>query len=458
MGIVINIYNYDSMDSKIRNAVEQFSDSNFIPDWRQLEQKLDIEMPVKKKRRRFVIFWVVLAISSVGISYLWYSAGHNYKVHNSSVAETSTQNNQPAEVSQLSPEKNETSDNLPLEQKNKEEQQSLTVNSSSEKKDINETIGGNTLPTSALNKSGKKNIKNTRVRLSGNRAVYDNESTEKIVSTDYLAIEEPKKQIVDDSRSVSNDLLDNSSNTSDILNDSITTSVLSLPKNNMIEKNNSGSKVKQHSKLNSRVTFTVSGGTNFNSVQLNKSSRAGYDYGLLLGYRLSQRIEIRTGVILSKKYFNTNGNNLLFDSAKLNLPSYNTIQLKDATGYCRFIEIPVMLYYRFPANGKINFFTAGGFSVNKMRMENTDYTFLADGSTVIQRSHSNAYHKSSDASTSLSSNFALGINRNINRYWNFSVESYAKFPITRFNDNNLRFSTFGISLSATYNLKGKRKK
>lgn len=458
MGIIINIYNYDSMDSKIRNAVEQFSDSSFIPDWRQLEQKLDIEMPVKKKRRRFVIFWVVLAISSVGISYLWYSAGHNYKVHNPSVAETSTQNNQPGEITRLSQKKNETSDNLPLIQKKMEEQQSLTVNSSSEKKDINETIGGNTLPTSALNKSGKKNIKNTRVKLSGNSTDYDREITEKIDATDYMAIEEPKKQIVDDSHLVSDDLSGSSSNTSEPLNDSITTGVSSFPKNKMIEKNNSGSKPKQHSKLNGRVNFTLSGGTNFNSVQLNKPSRAGYDYGLLLGYRLSQRIEIRTGVILSKKYFNTNGNNLLFDSAKLNLPSYNSIQLKDATGYCRFIEIPVMLYYRFPANAKINFFAAGGFSINKMRMENIDYTFLADGSTVIERSHSNAYHKNSGFSTSLTSNIALGINRSISKSWNLSVESYAKFPITRFNDNNLRFSTFGMSLSATYNLPGKKKK
>ncbi|MBN8836152.1 MAG: hypothetical protein J0I09_02755 [Sphingobacteriia bacterium] len=440
------------MDSKIRNAFEQFSDSSFVPDWRQLEQKLDIEMPVKKKRRRFVIFWVVLAISSVGISYLWYSAGHNYKIHNLSVTKTSTQNDESAEVSQLSPEKKETSDNLPSVQKKTKEQQSLSLNSPSKINNSNDPVGGNTFPISLSNKSDKKN---TWVKLSGNKKVYNKENTEKIAATDYLQIVEPKKQIVDDSYLASDDLYDNNKAPKSF-NDSITTALSSLPKDDLIEKSNSGSRANQRSKLNNRITFTLSGGTNFNSVQLNKPSRAGYDYGLLLGYRISQKFEIRSGIFLSKKYFKTDGSVLSFDSAKLNLPSYNSIKLEDATGYCRFVEIPVMLYYRFHSKGKTNFFAAGGFSVSKMRMENIDYIFLADGSTVIERSHANAYHKNSDASTLLSSNFALGINRSISKVWNLSVEAYTKFPLTRFNDNNLRFSTFGISLSATYNLPTKR--
>lgn len=453
------------MDSKIRNAVEQFSDASFIPDWRQLEQRLDIEMPVKKKRRRFVIFWIVLAISSVGISYLWYSADHNYKAHSLSVAETSKENNLYKKALRAKFEKDEKPDTIaPVQantipvQDNTKEQHSLTSTSSFEKRSIYEQPGENTFPTSLSNKSARKNIENIRVKLSDNRTVYNKVTAEKIAATDYLPVEEPKKQIIDNSHSVSNDLSDNASNASDSRNDSLTGTASSLPKDNMIEKSNSGNKAKLHSKLNSRITFTLSGGANFNSVQLNKPSRAGYDYGLLLGYRISQKFEIRTGVILSKKYFKTGGSILSFDSAKLNLPSYNSIKLEDATGYCRFIEIPVMLQYYFPADAKTNFYTAGGFSINKMRMENIDYTFLADGSTVIERSHANAYHKNGGFSTSVSSNFAFGINRSFSRTWSLSVESFVKFPLTRFNDNNLRFSTFDMSLSATYNLPGKRKK
>lgn len=446
------------MDSKIRKAIEQFSDSSFIPDWRQLEQKLDIEMPVKKKRRRFFIFWIMFAISSAGIFYLWYSAGHSYKAHNSSVAKTSTQNNQSAEKSKLPPEKNDIPEKLnPVLDKTKE-QQSLTSTSSFDKENMYETIKNNALPTSLSNNEDKEGLKNTKAMLSDNRTVYKKEVTEKIATTDYLLIEEQKKKISDNSNLVSDDLSDNSSNASVSPTDSISTVLSSSSKDSIFKKINSNSKAKQNLKLSNRITFTLSGGTNFNSVQLNKPSKAGYDYGLLLGYRFSQNVEIRTGVILSKKYFQTNGSNLSFDSAKLNLPTYNSIKLEDATGYCRFVEIPVMLYYRLPSRTKTNLYVASGFSVNKMRMESIDYTFLTDGSTVIERSHTNAYHRNSGFSTSLTSNFALGINRSINKAWNLSAESYARFPLTRFNDNNLKFSTFGMSLSATYKLPGKRKK
>ncbi|MGQ7385844.1 hypothetical protein ACTGVI_12495, partial [Streptococcus suis] len=81
----------------------------------------------------------------------------------------------------------------------------------------------------------------------------------------------------------------------------------------------------QKKSVTSRFSFAAVGGVNVNSVQLSKLSQPGYDYGLLLGYRISPKIEIRSGVIRAKKYFTTSGNNISFDSAKLNLPSYNSI-------------------------------------------------------------------------------------------------------------------------------------
>jgi hypothetical protein len=312
------------------------------------------------------------------------------------------------------------------------------------------------LPASLFKKEGTKN--NTRVQSLDDPAVFDTDNSEKINATDYFTIEESKKPTANNSHSSTDDVFNKGNITSGLQSNSNATASSKSQDDSLVEKSNLGSKTKSKSKLNSKITLTLSGGTNINSVQLNKPSKAGFDYGLLLGYRFSQSFEIRAGVILSKKYFKTSGNNLSFDSSKLNLPSYNSIRLDDATGYCRFIEIPVMLYYRFPSSKRTNIYAAGGFSVNKMRMENIDYTFVADGSTVIERSHANVYHKNSGFSTSLTSNFALGINRSINKAWNLSLESYAKLPLTRFNDNNLRFSTFGMSLSATYSLSAKRRK
>lgn len=239
------------------------------------------------------------------------------------------------------------------------------------------------------------------------------------------------------------------------------TDLLKLANVTNIPKDTAGSiannlKPVQKKSVTSRFSFAAVGGVNVNSVQLSKLSKPGYDYGLLLGYRISPKIEIRSGVILAKKYFTTSGNNISFDSAKLNLPSYNSISLENATGYCRFIEVPLMLYYQFSATKKTNLYTAGGFSIIKMRMDNIHYTFLADGNTLVQRSHSNAYHNSDGFSTSVTANFSLGVKQKITDRWSF-VEPYIKLPLSRMNDSNLKFTTFGTLASFIYSLPARKR-
>ncbi|MEI2823744.1 MAG: hypothetical protein V9F02_10000 [Chitinophagaceae bacterium] len=49
------------LDEKIRQAAAHYPALDFIPEWKQLEGKLDIELPVKKKRRRLIVFWLLFA-------------------------------------------------------------------------------------------------------------------------------------------------------------------------------------------------------------------------------------------------------------------------------------------------------------------------------------------------------------------------------------------------------------
>ena len=61
-----NDYN---LEETSKNAAEQFSDKSLIPDWQQLEKKLDIELPVKKKRRRFAAIWFLFTVLFIGSFY-----------------------------------------------------------------------------------------------------------------------------------------------------------------------------------------------------------------------------------------------------------------------------------------------------------------------------------------------------------------------------------------------------
>lgn len=441
-------------DNKIRLAIERHTDLSFIPDWSKLEERLDIEMPVKKKRRRLIVFWFLFACLVAGSAYWVFDGNFNSKKNYANQTPTDTKQNiiLPAENGKKSSAKPQYEEVI-ASYTDKVVKDTKPVRKIAPLLSVSQTI--NTNPV-VLSKKGKNSTPLTSTLK---------EEVSKVAVNDKTVSEEISDEIL----SGSDITIDNKSSfgkeTSNIpVKETVTnTDLLKLANVTNIPKDTAGSiannlKPVQKKSVTSRFSFAAVGGVNVNSVQLSKLSKPGYDYGLLMGYRISPKIEIRSGVILAKKYFTTSGNNISFDSAKLNLPSYNSISLENATGYCRFIEVPAMLYYQFSAKRKINFYTAGGFSIIKMRMDNIHYTFLADGNTLVQRSHSNAYHNSDGFSTSITANFSLGVKQKITDRWSFAIEPYIKLPLSRMNDSNLKFTTFGTLASFIYSLSARRKR
>lgn len=435
-------------DNRVRFAVERHTDLSLIPDWNKLEEKLDIEMPVKKKRRRFIVFWFLFAGVLAGTAYWGFHFNFNSKENYA--------NKTPVDTKQMVtvPAENEKNGSIRPQDVNV-----IKYNTDKVLKDT-EPVGKITALLSAsptintnpvdIRKKAKNRTSLTPPLKEQVSEVYENDKTaSKEISDEKksgldIAIENKSNFTKEVSNIPGKDTVSNSdlvklANVANILNDTAANIVNNL-------------KPVQKRPVTSRFSFIAVSGVNVNSVQLNKPSKPGYDYGILVGYKISPKIEVRSGVILAKKYFTTSGNNISFDSAKLNLPSYNTISLQNATGYCRFIEVPVMLYYQFSAKKKTNFYTAGGFSIIKMRMDNIHYRFLADGNTIVERSHTNAYHKRDGFSTSITSNFSLGVKQMITDRWSFAIEPYVKLPLSRMNDSNLKFTTFGTMVSFIYSL------
>ncbi len=455
--------NDHNLEETSRNAAEQFSDASLIPGWQQLEKKLDIELPVKKKRRRFVSIWFLFTVLFIGSFYVIYDGSYNGKKGKYIIAESTTK-------------ENSVQKNLPLPYSNKKDSRdNLKVNANQ----ANQIIARNVVNESRVNTkdytfSGQPNTKSP---LNFNNAAKRSKAVNPRLNK--LTVKSPKEELLIEE--TENENLTNDHTISAItqnLQDKIVTASSSAenatvtdfkknikPAENISLKKDSANntisttkKNKKESKSNRSFTITVVAGTNINSVHLNKYSKPGFDYGLLAGYRISPKIEIRTGLIFSRKYFTATGNNMSFDSAKLNLPSYSSINLEDATGYCRFVEVPVMLYYHFSSKSKTSFYAGAGFSINKMRMENIHYTFLLNSNTIVERTHAAAYHDANGYSASVTSNFSFGLNQKISNRWSVAFEPYIKIPLTRVNNNDLKFTTLGTSASVVFNLANKKTK
>lgn len=454
--------NDHNLEETSKNAAEQFSDKSLIPDWQQLEKKLNIELPVKKKRRRFVAIWFLFTVLFIGSFYVIYDSSYNRGKGKYITAESATKEN------------SEQKKSTPPFNNEKENRDDLKVNANQ----ANQIVVRNIADESRVNKKDYtfSDHPNTKSTLNFNKAAKRSNVVKHQLSkltvkspNEELLMEETGKENSDNEYSISSitqDILDkkvtvNSSEENAIVNDSEKNIKLaeniSLNKDDVSNTISNTKKNKKGSKLNRSFTIAVVVGTNINSVHLNKYSKPGFDYGLIAGYRISPKIEIRTGLIFSRKYFTTTGKSMSFDSAKLNLPSYSSINLEEATGYCRFVEVPVMLYYHFSSKSKTSFYTGAGFSINKMRMENIHYTFLLNSNTIVERTHAGAYHDANSYSASITSNFSFGLEHKISNRWSVAFEPYIKIPLTRVNNNDLKFTTLGASASVILNLFKKNK-
>jgi hypothetical protein len=455
--------NDHNLEETSKNAAEQFSDKSLIPDWQQLEKKLNIELPVKKKRRRFVAIWFLFTVLFIGSFYVIYDSSYNRGKGKYITAESATKEN------------SEQKKSTPPFNNEKEIRDDLKVNANQ----ANQIVAGNVADEFRVNKKDYtfSDHPNTQSSLNFNKAAKRSNVVKHQLSkltvksqNEELLMEETGKENSTNEYSISSitqDILDkkvtvNSSEENAIVNDSEKNIKLaeniSLNKGSVINTISNTKKNKKESKPSRSFTIAVVAGTNINSVHLNKYSKPGFDYGLIAGYRISPKIEIRTGVIFSRKYFTTTGKSMSFDSAKLNLPSYSSINLEEATGYCRFVEVPVMLYYHFSSKNKTSFYTGAGFSINKMRMENIHYTFLLNSNTIVERTHAGAYHDANGYSASITSNFSFGVNQKISNRWGIAFEPYIKIPLTRVNNNDLKFTTLGASASLIFNLANKKNK
>ena len=449
--------NDHNLEETSKNAAAQFSDASLIPDWQQLEKKLDMELPIKKKRRRFVAICFLFTVLFISAFYVIYDNSYSEIREKYTTAEFTVKENSEQKKSAL-----------PYNEE-RENRNDLKVNA----KRANQIVAKNTADKSNVNKKEYtfSDQVNNQSPLNFNNAAKRSKVVNQQLNN--LTVKSPNEELLIDETgkensaneysisSITQDILDkkvteNSFEENAIVTDSKKNSKpaenISLNKDNANNTINTTKKSKKESKTNRSFTIAVVAGTNINSVHLNKYSKPGFEYGLIVGYRISPKIEIRTGLIFSRKYFTATGKSMSFDSAKLNLPSYSSINLEDATGYCRFVEFPVMLYYHFSSKSKTRFYTGAGFSINKMRMENIHYTFLLNSNTIVERTHAGAYHDANGYSASISSNFSFGLNRKISNRWSVAFEHYIKIPITKFNNNDLKFTTLGTSASIILNL------
>lgn len=160
----------------------------------------------------------------------------------------------------------------------------------------------------------------------------------------------------------------------------------------------------------------------WNKVKSGSFMGGGFSAGFVLGYGISQKLSLETGINWSRKQFNSEGKYFDMQETGSSMPPGMVINCLKSTS--NLIEIPVALKFNL-SNGKNSFFFAkGGVSAYIITKESNDYNISMNGETKNMKA---VYSEQSNALPAVV-NLSLGYERCIGDI-TVSISPFLKLPL-----------------------------
>lgn len=201
-------------------------------------------------------------------------------------------------------------------------------------------------------------------------------------------------------------------------------------------------------KRNLPVSLAISAGPEFNSASSVVGGDPGFNAGLTLGFGISKKLDLQTGVRYSiKKYSGAGGIRYSFPNTNATWLKNNLTDL-DAT--CDVLEIPLTASYRVADNAHRSINLNAGISSYLMLKE--DYVFKYDNQygaatqRTLQKTNANQHLLSV---VDLSATYFMKLKNNNLK---IGLEPFMKIPLSGVGEGNINLKSSGISLKLRYDL------
>ena len=182
----------------------------------------------------------------------------------------------------------------------------------------------------------------------------------------------------------------------------------------------------------------------FSAIKLQSLKKIGFNYGLLVGYRLTNKISIETGLLKDRKYYSSNGK--YFSTKNIYLPPNAAIEYVD--GVCKMLELPINIIYTFKKGVRSGWFGLAGISSYFMQHESYVYDVNYNGYRYPK-----AYDYSNKSSSFLAViNISAGYTYKLGRIGDLRFEPYIKLPVNKIGTGGLPIQSAGIFIGITKNI------
>jgi hypothetical protein len=476
------------LDRLSREAAEQYDVEQNTSGWDKLEQKLNKHLPEKgkKERRRFLFFiWIFALLSGGGL--LWMLTGSpssrmiTLKEGSSEISLPKSADNATDRASSTPDTKNEgdipntKSKDGPLLDDNREliqNEKTIAEKTTSEKIDTDErntiVAGKRTNPksptaktmTAAANKknspidekSSEENtvagLKKKNNNLSEPAPATASADLSPIVRSDKNDSKNPNASSNNKSQKDIPTLAENQprANENGPGADSAKQTVTAVTKSGT----DSNSLVKKAADLKKAPGFQkglqigLVAAPDMSNVKFTNTDKVGYNVGVHLGYRLSNKWSVNTGVIYTMKNYTSQGKD--FNPPKGSW--IDNVKLDMVEGNCIMFDIPLNVRYDLNDGKSHRYFLNTGLSTYLMKKEDYHYHYQYSNGSPGYR-----YRSSSSSEQHWLSvvNISAGFEKKLSNRFSIQAEPYLKIPLSGVGYGNLQLNSYGVYFLLKFN-------
>jgi Outer membrane protein beta-barrel domain len=181
---------------------------------------------------------------------------------------------------------------------------------------------------------------------------------------------------------------------------------------------------------NSRFYLSLTGGPLISQIKSQELKKTGFDMGLLVGYRISKKLSVETGLLYSKQYYFSGGK---YYNAATGGNTVNSMQ-----GGRTAFEIPFKLNYYLLRNKSGGLYISGGLS-----------SYVGVNDKIVINVGENPLHPPQKLDYGLANylpsylDFALGYDYKSGKSTHFKIEPYLQIPLSSTAGNTININAGG---------------
>ena len=192
-----------------------------------------------------------------------------------------------------------------------------------------------------------------------------------------------------------------------------------------------------------KLYFGLLAGPGFNTVEKQKLTKAGLNFGVLAGYEISRAFSIETGIIWSQKFYSTSGAHFNMKIIGPAMPA--GMNVMEIDGCTQVLEIPVNLRYSFLQRNKRSLYSIAGFSSYIVDKESNHYHTSMNGAAEMMY----GTYKSNSGYFASSINLGIGYEQRLGKKANVRVQPYVQLPVTGIGVGDLHVMSTGLYIGIT---------